>query len=170
MTRPTSDRAREALFSHLEASRLPDSSWSGVSILDLFAGSGSIGLEALSRGAEHATFIDSGRAAISAIRENINALETVGRATVIQGAVPRALYNLQRGYQLIFADPPYEASIFKDLGTVLADCADRASHTHAILERRRGDMPPELAPWTLDHELRCSESTFYIYNLPPLED
>jgi len=99
-TRPTADRVRETLFSML-ASRL--GSFDDLRIADLFAGSGALGFEALSRGAVSATFVDSDTAAAAAIKRNASKLGTA--AEILGGsalALPRA-----RQFDLIFADPPY---------------------------------------------------------------
>src|SRR3954464_7410125 len=77
-TRPTSEKVREAVFDILG----PRVSVDGAHVLDLFAGSGALGLEALSRGAAHATFVDSARSAVTAIRDNLRALGGADRATV----------------------------------------------------------------------------------------
>ena len=99
-TRPTSDRAREALFSML-ASRL--GSFEGLRVADLFAGSGALGLEALSRGAAHCVFVDKDRAAVEAIRANITALGAPGE--VLAGAAEHA--RIPGPLDLAFLDPPY---------------------------------------------------------------
>src|SRR5919108_5919547 len=101
-TRPTSDRVREALFSIL------GDRTHGARVLDLFAGSGALGLEALSRGAEHVTFVDDNRAAIGAIKANLAALNA--DAQVRQTDALRFLNAARIGgaqYDLIFLDPPY---------------------------------------------------------------
>jgi 16S rRNA (guanine966-N2)-methyltransferase len=101
-TRPTSDRVREALFSILQH-RTRD-----AAVLDLFAGSGALGLEALSRGAETVTFVDDDRAAIAAIRANLSALGA--NAQVRQTDALRFLGAASESgaqYDLIFLDPPY---------------------------------------------------------------
>ncbi|RHW16329.1 16S rRNA (guanine(966)-N(2))-methyltransferase RsmD [Sphingomonas gilva] len=101
-TRPTADRVREALFSML-ASRIGD--FAGLSVLDLFAGSGALGLEALSRGAAHCTFVEQDKAALDALKANIARLALPGaevRATSVLALGPAA-----RPYDLILADPPY---------------------------------------------------------------
>jgi len=101
-TRPTSDRVREALFSIL-GDRVP-----GARVLDLFAGSGALGLEALSRGAAEATFVDSSAAAVRAIRINLEQLGAeaeVGRADAL--GFLRAARGDARQYDLVLLDPPY---------------------------------------------------------------
>ena len=107
-TRPTSDRTREALFSML-ASRI--GSFEGLEVADLFAGSGALGLEALSRGAAHCTFVDNDRAALEAIRTNVAKLGA--EAEIRAGGAEHV--RLAAPVHLAFLDPPY--------GTGLADKA-----------------------------------------------
>ncbi|MDP9386272.1 MAG: 16S rRNA (guanine(966)-N(2))-methyltransferase RsmD [Actinomycetota bacterium] len=101
-TRPTSDRVREALFSVL------GEQVAGARVLDLFAGSGALGLEALSRGAADVTFVDASPAAIRALRANLAALGA--EAEIVRGDALAALRNARadaRQYDLVFLDPPY---------------------------------------------------------------
>ena len=101
--RPTSDRVREAWMSILDAA-LP-----GARVLDLFAGSGALGLEALSRGARHAEFVEIGSASIKALRANIEALGVDARCRIHKGDAIRFAEALRPGaYDLAFADPPYD--------------------------------------------------------------
>jgi 16S rRNA (guanine(966)-N(2))-methyltransferase RsmD len=113
-TRPTSDRVREALFSIL-GTRVED-----AAVLDLFAGSGALGLEALSRGAASATFVDSAPAALRALRAN---LETLGaEAEIVRADALRwlgAARDEARQYSLVFLDPPYQRA--EELGPALSD-------------------------------------------------
>ena len=104
-TRPTSDRAREALFSRLGPLE-------GERVLDLFAGSGALGLEALSRGAAHATFADSDRGAIRTLRANVESLGVGDCADVRLGDFRRVLRERSAAgarFGLVFLDPPYAA-------------------------------------------------------------
>jgi len=102
-TRPTSDRTRETLFSML-ASRL--GSFEGLSVADLFAGSGALGLEALSRGAATCLFVEQDPAAIRALRTNIAALRAAERCSVQAGSV-LGLGPARAPYDLVLLDPPY---------------------------------------------------------------
>lgn len=102
-TRPTADRARETLFNML-TSRL--GSFEGLRAADLFAGSGALGLEALSRGAAHCLFVEQDRTACETIRANITALDARARTHVETGSV-LALRAASEPYDLILADPPY---------------------------------------------------------------
>ena len=104
LARPTSDRAREAVFNMLFSLGLPE----GATVLDLFAGSGALGIEALSRGAAHATFVDSDTAACRAITANLTALGVTDQATVVRSDAASFLNTHARPVDLAFADPPYE--------------------------------------------------------------
>jgi len=103
-TRPTSDRTREALFSML-ASRL--GTFEGLRVADLFAGSGALGLEALSRGAAHCTFVETDRAALEAIRRNVAAMGA--EADILPGSALHV--RLPGAVDLAFLDPPYRSGL-----------------------------------------------------------
>ena len=103
-TRPTADRTRETLFNMLN-SRL--GSFEGLSVLDLFAGSGALGIEALSRGAEHCLFVEQDADAVKAIKANIAALDARKRSTVQAGSV-MSLGPAKATHDLILLDPPYD--------------------------------------------------------------
>jgi 16S rRNA (guanine966-N2)-methyltransferase len=100
-TRPSSDRAREALFSML-ASRL--GSFEGLTVVDLFAGTGALGLEALSRGAASCTFVEQDKPALDVLRANIRAL---GAVADVRAQSVSALGPSPRAYDLMLMDPPY---------------------------------------------------------------
>jgi 16S rRNA (guanine966-N2)-methyltransferase len=105
-TRPATARARASIFSRLEAG----SALEGLRVLDIFAGSGSLGIEALSRGAQSATFVDSSRAAADAIRDNLARLGLSPRGRVITADFRRVLAALEARraqFDLVFVDPPY---------------------------------------------------------------
>jgi 16S rRNA (guanine966-N2)-methyltransferase len=104
-TRPTSSRLRETLFN------ICQNDIEGAVFLDLFAGSGAMGFEALSRGASFATFVDNDRNAIQSIKKNVETLEVKKAVEVILGDVRQALerfIRLEKQFDIIYADPPYE--------------------------------------------------------------
>ncbi|EEE38750.1 RNA methyltransferase, RsmD family [Rhodobacteraceae bacterium KLH11] len=101
--RPTTDRVRESLFNVLSH----QIDFEGVRVLDLFAGTGALGLEALSRGAAHATFVDDGRVAQGLIRKNIDLMGSHARTNLVRRDATRLGGNPGASYDLIFLDPPY---------------------------------------------------------------
>ena len=113
----------------------------GARVLDLFAGSGALGLEALSRGAEHATFVESAPLAIRALRENLDALGAADRATVVRTDAIRYLGDLGPGaFDLAFADPPYGVGL---AAAVVEAFLGRPFANLLCLEHRRTDpLPP----------------------------
>jgi 16S rRNA (guanine(966)-N(2))-methyltransferase RsmD len=139
-TRPTSDRVREALFSIL-GERV-----AGVDVLDLFAGSGALGLEALSRGAAAVTFVDSAPAAVRAVRDNLAALGA--EAEVRREDALRFLDGAARAarqYDLVFLDPPYRLA--ERLGRPLSDALPAVlAHAAAVVTEsdRRAPLALEL--------------------------
>jgi 16S rRNA (guanine966-N2)-methyltransferase len=140
--RPTTDRVKEALFSSLQP-LLP-----GARVLDLYAGSGGLGLEALSRGAAVVTFVERAQPAVTALRRNI---ETVGLpgATVVVGDVAKALRGEVEGgpFDLVLADPPYrmpEAELAAVLKALAGHLTDGAA---VVIERAARDGSP---PWPAD--------------------
>ena len=147
-TRPTSDRVREAIFNIL-AHGIEGFEIEGARVLDLFAGTGAMGLEALSRGARFCQFVDDSAEARGVIRRNADALGVIGQckiwrrdATRLGPAAP------QPGFDLVFADPPYN----KDLGTkALKSLVDggwltpRAVIVVEEAERATLTCPPELS-------------------------
>lgn len=140
-TRPTSDRAREALFSTLGAELELD----GARVLDLFAGSGAVGLEALSRGAGAAVFVESDRRAATVIADNIRLLGLPG-ATVHRCTAETYLsaVGADDPYDLVFADPPYAlaAGSISSLLWTLADARWLRSGAIVVVERSWRDPEP----------------------------
>jgi 16S rRNA (guanine966-N2)-methyltransferase len=104
--RPTADRVREALFNLLLGGRFGDPV-TGAHVLDLFAGTGALGLEALSRGAAHCTFVDDGRAAARLIRDNIARTRRAAKTTLLTCDARRLPPNPGPPATLVFLDPPY---------------------------------------------------------------
>ncbi len=148
-TRPTSDRTREAMFSTLESLR---GSFSGARVLDLYAGSGALGLEALSRGASHVLLVESSVTAARIIRHNSEAVGLSG-AVVRQVPVERLVAEPPDApYDVIFADPPYDvgnAGVEGLLGRLVAH-GWLGPEAVVVVERSRRTppftWPPEIDP------------------------
>lgn len=149
--RPTSARLREALFNIL-MSQVVD-----ADILELFAGSGALGLEALSRGARHVTFVEHDRSVAAILKKNIQRLHASEQTSVIVKDATQVVPKLKQTFDLIFADPPYEQQLghetvllvdrhrllrprgllFIEEGTRALDLADLPLETLALNRRRR---------------------------------
>ena len=142
-TRPTGERAKEALFSILE-SRMD---FEGARVLDLYAGSGQLGIEALSRGAREAVFVEASRPVLALIRRNLVHCRLDGQARLIGRPVARALAQLRGAearFDLIFADPPYPA-LERELPRLGAELAALlAPGGYVVLEHDAGIQAPAL--------------------------
>jgi 16S rRNA (guanine966-N2)-methyltransferase len=139
--RPTGDRAREGLFNSLGSLLDLD----GARVLDLYAGSGALGLEALSRGAEEAVFVESGAGVLPVLRGNIAAVGLPG-AVVLPGSVPTVVGGAATGaFDLVFADPPYAAPAEEVLGVLrsLAGNGWLAPDAVVMVERSSREQPWE---------------------------
>ena len=111
--RPTSDRVREAIFNLLINGKVAQSGdpVTGARVLDLFAGTGALGLEAMSRGAVHATFVDDGKVARALIKRNIDLMLAGDDAVFMAGNAAALPPNRGAGFDLVFLDPPYGKSL-----------------------------------------------------------
>jgi 16S rRNA (guanine966-N2)-methyltransferase len=147
--RPTTDRVKEALFNVLGARVV------GAAVLDLYAGSGALGIEALSRGARRAVFVDDDAAAVAAIRENLAAAGFVADAQVTTVTVAQYLARVASGpvppeqqFDLVLLDPPYDTPTPEVEGVLaaLAASALLAPGARAVVERARSAAPPGLPP------------------------
>lgn len=103
--RPTSDKVKEAIFSIIQFD-LPE-----ASVLDLFAGSGQLGIEALSRGARHCVFVDKNRNAIACVRENVENCGFLGSSRIVNANSIDYLYTAKSGIDIALLDPPYEQGL-----------------------------------------------------------
>lgn len=112
--RPTADRNRETLFNWLQG-RL-----AGARALDLFAGTGALGLEALSRGAAEVVFVERSRRAAAALRESLSTLGAGGRGRVVTGDARRFLAGAPRPFDLVFLDPPFRSTLLAEVLPALA--------------------------------------------------
>ncbi len=159
-TRPTSDRVREALFSVL-------GDVADTSVIDLYAGTGALGIEALSRGATRAVFVENARSALDVLRKNIASLGLTSSAVVLANPVVRAIRGLSSydAFDLVFVDPPYadlaEAAEAIELLVDQRRCSERA---RIVLEHASRDMAPELTGLMRENTRRYGDTslTFYV--------
>jgi 16S rRNA (guanine966-N2)-methyltransferase len=160
-TRPTADRTRETLFNML-ASRL--GSFEELTVADLFAGSGALGLEALSRGAANCLFVEQDAAAIRALRANIAALRAQPRAAVQAGSV-LSLAPARESYDLLLLDPPYGSGA----GAVALDRLTRLGWigpaTVIVLETAK-DEPVQVKALEIEAERTVGSARLTLLRLP----
>lgn len=165
-TRPTSDKVREALFDILGPTV------AGSRVADLFAGTGALGIEALSRGARHAVFVESDRRLCEVIRRNLAAVGLADRAKVLQRDVRRAASQLavDAPFDLAFVDPPYQHGLELDALEVLVRHAllapdalvavEHASREPLVLTESLGaTLTPERSRFYGDTALTCCRAT-----------
>jgi 16S rRNA (guanine966-N2)-methyltransferase len=157
--RPLADRAREGLFASLGPEALE-----GAVVLDLFAGTGATGIEALSRGADRASFVDRGRRTIATIRRNLALTALAERASVFTSEVSRFLGSDGRPgapYDVVFCDPPYELDA-SDLSDVLRQIAvgwvGGTAPVMAFTRGVRSSTPVIPLHWAIARELRYGDS------------
>lgn len=165
-TRPTSDRVRESLFAVL-------GDVSGTRVLDLYAGSGALAIEALSRGAASAVCVESARAALEAIAENRDALGLADRLRVVPRRVSDAAKALAGAepFDVIFADPPYadvpSGVVARELSPLFAPEAKLvAPEALLVLEHAARDEAPKLAGLVFDETRRWGDTSASFYRVP----
>jgi 16S rRNA (guanine966-N2)-methyltransferase len=136
-TRPTSEKVREAVFAIL-------GSVEGARVLDLFAGTGALGIEALSRGAAHVTFVDSAKPALAAIRANLAELGIADHANVVaQDAVAfTAKHQPPAPWRVVFVDPPYRSDL-AERAVLALPLASLTRDATIVIEHDRHNPPPE---------------------------
>jgi 16S rRNA (guanine966-N2)-methyltransferase len=162
-TRPVTDRAREAVFSSIGR-------WvEDALVADLYAGSGSFGLEALSRGAQSVVFVERGRKAVQALRANVRAVGLGG--TVIEGTVQDYLGKANHVFHLVFMDPPWEqptSQLTRDLGEL-----DRLllPGAEVVISRRKGDPVPDPPEnWRVATDRRYGDTRIVRYEKVETDD
>ena len=139
-TRPTTDRVKEGLFNILQFDI------EGRRVLDLFAGTGQLGIECLSRGAASAVFVDRRPDAVKLIRENLKITDLQARARVVAGDSMEYLKSLREKFDLIFLDPPYEAGLLEPALAHIARFDILAPHGIIVAEHPAVRTTPALAP------------------------
>jgi 16S rRNA (guanine966-N2)-methyltransferase len=137
-TRPTSDRVRESVFNILEHG-IPDLAIAGAQVLDLFAGTGALGLEALSRGAAFCLFVEEEAEARALIRRNVEALGLTGITKIFRrDATDLGPAGRQGGFTLVFLDPPYGKGLAERALASAAEGGWLAMGAIAVIEERKG--------------------------------
>jgi len=158
--RPTSDRLRETLFNIL-APQIK-----GSRFLDLCAGSGAVGIEALSRGATHVTLVDQSRRACAAIQVNLQTIGVTNEATIINKDAVSALKQLTGKFNVIFFDPPYESALYDRVLGELGASELAASNAIVVVEHR-AKHPPGRTYGLLElfREVKQGESSLAFFQL-----
>ncbi len=165
-TRPTSDRVREALFSMLASSGIlgDPAENEGPRVMDLYAGSGALAFEALSRGASHAVLVEHARDAVAAIHHNARELASAPLLHVFDTKVERALAKVEGPFGVIFLDPPYADVAKPAFATVLAAASLLLAESGVlVLEHASTDEPPSIPGLSLDRTRRYGDSTLTLY-------
>lgn len=161
--RPTSDRVREAIF-NLLMNGPHGNPVEGARVLDLFAGTGALGLEALSRGAARVAFVDDGAAARALLRANIEKMQAMGTTDVWRRDATRMGPNRGPGYTLVFLDPPYGKGLGEAALVSLAEGGWLAPGALVVWEEGAAPVPPE--GFTLLDRRRYGDTTVTLLKAP----
>ena len=157
-TRPTSDRVKEALFSIIQF-EIP-----GMKVLDLFAGSGQLGIEALSRGAEHAVFVDAGEAACKVIKENLRRTKLEAQAKVVRSDYLQYLKTTKETFGLILLDPPYAEVFLENALNCITEIDILQSGGIIVCERPLGkDLPLEFPDYSKSKDYKYGNTLITLY-------
>jgi 16S rRNA (guanine966-N2)-methyltransferase len=160
--RPTSDLVREAIFD------LVGQDWKGAKVLDLFAGTGSLGIEALSRGASWALFIDSSRKSIDLVKKNLKICGFEGRGFTFRGdlaeGLPKKPFRKEKKIHLVFVDPPYEKGL---VNSVLLDLTGKdllGVFSTVVVETRKNEaLLEDVGPLQLVKSRTYGETKIHIF-------
>ena len=139
-TRPTTDKVKESLFNIIQFEI------EGRRVLDLFGGTGQLGVEALSRGAERCTFVDQRREAVSLIRENLKLCGLSERSRVVQGEALSFLASCGEKFDVILLDPPYEGELLSRAVEAITRFDILSEHGIMVCESAADRLLPQVAP------------------------
>ena len=157
-TRPTTDRVKEGMFNVLQFDI------EGRRVLDLFAGTGQLGIECLSRGAVSAVFVDRRADAVKLIRENLKVTELTDKARVISGDSMEYLKGVKEKFDVILLDPPYEAGLLEPALLTVEKFDILAPHGIIVAEHPAGRTLPALAaPYRLHRTYRYGKIGMTVY-------
>jgi len=155
--RPTPDRVRETLFNWLGTATC------GARCLDVFAGSGALGLEALSRGAAHVTFLEQDAAAVAALRERLAEWGAADAPVVRADALRYLAATPPRAFDIVFLDPPFAAGLLAPAAALLAERGWLRDGSRVYVENAARDSPPALpASWQPLKAKRAGEVGYYL--------
>ena len=157
-TRPTADRVKEAIFSSIQFEV------EGRKVLDLFGGTGQMGIEALSRGAAHCTFVDLQKQAVGIIRENVNSTGFADQSTVIQGDALAFLSRCREKFDLIFLDPPYDSGLLEKAMELIATIDIVSENGIIVCENGSNSVWPVVEePYRMQKEYRYGKIRTALY-------
>ena len=157
-TRPTTDRVKEGLFNILQFDI------EGRRILDLFAGTGQLGIECLSRGADSAVFVDRRADAVKLIRDNLKTTELTEKARVVAGDSMEYLKSLREKFDIIFLDPPYAAGLLEEAISHITEFDILSPHGIIVAEHPvEKALPAVKAPYRLHRTYRYGKIALTIY-------
>lgn len=158
-TRPTTDRVKEGIFNIIQFDV------EGRRVLDLFAGTGQLGIEALSRGAAQAAFVEQRRDAAALVKENLKITGLTDRARVVNGEAMAFLAACREKYDLIFLDPPYAAGLWESALEAISRFDILANHGIIICETPlERELPPMEAPYFLHRTYRYGKIKITTYH------
>lgn len=158
-TRPTTDRVKEGIFNIIQFDI------EGRRVLDLFGGTGQLGIECLSRGAAHATFVDARTDAVKLIRENLALTALTNRATVLTADYATVLSGAVEKYDLVFLDPPYETKLLERSLELISQFDILREHGIIICESPQEKSLPDLsAPYGKYREYRYGKIKVTVYH------
>ncbi len=158
-TRPTTDKVKESIFNIIQFDV------EGRRVLDLFAGTGQLGIEALSRGAERCVFVDSGREAVKVVRENVALTGFENQSRVHQGDSVAFLTSCREKFALCFLDPPYASDLLDRALAKIAEIDIMAENGIIVCESAAGRLLPQLpAPYEMGREYRYGKIKLTLYH------
>ena len=158
-TRPTTDKVKESVFNIIQFDI------EGRKVLDLFGGTGQMGIEALSRGAQHVTFVDNASAAAGIIRQNLEATGFSSSAQVVQSDWRAFLSSCREKFHLIFLDPPYKGTMLENALETVAAIDILSEHGIIVCESPLDKELPDLAaPYAKGREYRYGKIKVTLYH------
>ena len=158
LTRPTSDRVKEALFSIIQFD-VP-----GARVLDLFGGTGQLGIEALSRGANHAVFVDAREEACKLIRDNLRKTKLFDDATVVRADYKEYLLRCKDSFNIVILDPPYAEVFLENAIKLITEIDILQSGGIIIAERPLGkDLPWEFLGYSKSRDYKYGNTLLTVY-------